>query len=369
VHVCLIANQIAAWGKIGGFGTATRAIGAGLARRGLTVSAVVPRRRSNGQGALEQLDGITVHGTSRWKTLTSGAIFREIRADIYHSQEPNIASWLAQRAVPEARHVVTCRDPRRFSDHMQELRYSSFARQMMFPVSWYYEMSPRVKRSVLDADAVFCPAPLIVERARRLYGDRISPEFVPSPVDMPESEPAKAPAPEVLFVGRWDRRKRIERFFELAERFPDVHFTAVGAAHDSSYDRHLRRRYGRLDNVEMPGFVSRFGEGGLNRLYERAWVIVNTSIREGLPYTFIEAAAWGCAILSGLDPEGFAARFGYFVGDGDYERGLRWLLDGENWRRTGRAGAAYVGRIFGEENSIREHVLRYERLLAGSHEP
>jgi glycosyltransferase involved in cell wall biosynthesis len=364
VHICLIANQIAAWRKIGGFGTATRAIGAGLVRRGLEVSAVVPRRKHHGQGRVESLDGITVHGIGAWETLTSGAIFRRIRADIYHSQEPNMATWLAQRAVPEARHVVTCRDPRGFGDHLQEFRYSSPGRQLMFPGSWLYEMNPLVKRAVRDADAVFCPAPMIAERARRLYGGGIEPEFVPSPVDLPDRAPRKSPTPEVLFVGRWDRRKRIERFFELAQRFPKVHFTAVGEAHDASYDRHLRECYGKLANLEMPGLINRFGNGGLYDLYERSWVIVNTSIREGLPYTFVEAAAWGCSILSELNPERFAERFGCVVEKGDYDAGLRWLLADGNWHRLGLAAAEYVHETFSEESSISEHIRRYEALLA-----
>jgi glycosyltransferase involved in cell wall biosynthesis len=101
-------------------------------------------------------------------------------------------------------------------------------------------------------------------------------------------------------------------------------------------------------------------------LYERAWVIVNTSVREGLPYTFIEAAAWGCAILSELNPEQFAERFGVATDGGDYEAGLRWLLTGDNWKLRGRAAAEHVRAFFGEKNSIREHLRRYEALLAES---
>ena len=87
MHVCLICSQIAAWGKIGGFGTATRALGIGLIRSGFDVTAVVPRRSRHGQGSRESLDGITVLGVSPFETMTSGRIFREVDADIYHSQE------------------------------------------------------------------------------------------------------------------------------------------------------------------------------------------------------------------------------------------------------------------------------------------
>ena len=111
MKICLISNQIAAWGKIGGFGTATRALGAGLAKRGIDVSAVVPIRRSGGQKEFEKLDGISVYGMSAWKTLTSGKIFNEVNADIYYSQEPTIASYHAMQAMPNAINVINCRDP------------------------------------------------------------------------------------------------------------------------------------------------------------------------------------------------------------------------------------------------------------------
>lgn len=101
MRVCLICNQIAAWGKIGGFGTATRAIGGGLAKRGVEVVAVVPRRAKNGQRPVEHLDGMTVYGISPWETLTSGEIFRRIATDVYHSQQPTIASYLTQQAGAE----------------------------------------------------------------------------------------------------------------------------------------------------------------------------------------------------------------------------------------------------------------------------
>ena len=180
MKLCLISNQVAAWGKIGGFGTATRALGGALAKQGIDVSAVVVRREESGQGRVEQLDGITVHGTSNFETLTSGKIFREIDADIYQSQEPTIATYLAQRSMPDRVHVVTCRDPRDWQEHLVELRHTNIKRRLMFPVTWYYEASPWVKRSVRQADAVLMPAPTtLLPRIRNLYGADVEPEFVP----------------------------------------------------------------------------------------------------------------------------------------------------------------------------------------------
>ena len=363
MKVCFICNQIASWGKIGGFGTAARAIGGGLAKRGVEVVAVVPHRDQDGQQCVEQLDGITVYGTGPLETMISGRIFREINADIYHSQEPTVASRLAQLAAPEKVHIVTCRDPRGIADHLVELRHTNLYRRLIFPITWYYEVGPHVKRAVRNATAVFCAAPCLRGRVQRLYGKSVDPIFVPSPVDLPETLPRKSDEPIALFVGRWDHRKRIEQFFELARSFPDVRFIAVGRAHDHRYDRKLRKAYGRLSNVEMPGFLSRFEAGGLYDLYSKAWILVNTSAREGLPYTFVEAAAWGCAILSCMNPDRFSERFGCFVRDDDFAQGMRWLLAEDRWREKGKQGAAFVQDVFSEQNSIDRHLEQYMRLL------
>lgn len=364
MRVCLISNQIAHWGKVGGFGTATRAIGAGLVRRGIETYAVVPQRAQDGQSSYEVLDGIEVVATSRGQTLLSGNVFRDINADIYHSQEPTIATLLAQRAMPDAVHLVTCRDPRGLSDHLVELRHTNLYRRLIFPFTWYYEGGGLVRQAVRRAHKVFCAAPCLEQRIKRLYGDDVHPQFLPSPVDIPQTEPVKATTPLVLFVGRWDHRKRIERFFELAAEFPQVRFVAVGRAHDARYDRRLRERYGNLPNVEMPGFLSRFGNGGLYELYAQAWVLVNTSAREGLPYTFVEALAFGCALLSVQNPDDFASRFGFHVTSDEFSDGLNWLLERNRWRQLGAAGAQHVREVFHVDRSLDLHIEQYTAMLS-----
>lgn len=364
MRICLISNQIATWGKIGGFGTATRALGQGLARKGLEVHAVVPRRQKHGQGRSENLDGIIVHGMSTAETLFSGKIFQQIDANIYHSQEPTIPSHFAQKLMPERIHVITCRDPRGFKDHLTEFRHASFRRRLVTPVQLFYEASSGVRAAVRNADAVLSPAPSALhEKIKRLYGKGVDPQFVPYPIEIPENPPKKASKPTVLFVGRFDRRKRIEIFFELASRLPNIDFIAVGKAHEESYDRFLKKRWGHLKNMTMTGFVSRFDNPLLSSYYERAWVLVNTSAREGLPYTFLEAAGYGVSVLSCLNPESFASKYGYFVTDGDFESGLHYLLEKDRWREAGERAMKFVQSTWKEEECIDRHLELYKSLL------
>jgi hypothetical protein len=90
---------------------------------------------------------------------------------------------------------------------------------------------------------------------------------------------------------------------------------------------------------------------------------VNTSQREGLPTTFIEAAAHRCAILSFTDPDGFASRFGRCVAEGELVPGLRALLEGNEWRARAEAGFRFVSATFATEKAMDEHMNAYARAL------
>lgn len=360
MHICLVAVEIFAWGKYGGFGRATRTIGRELAKRGITVSAIVPRRAN--QQATAELDGIQVHGVRFCDLFIGSHPYDRIGADIYHSQEPSWGTFLAARAQPLARHVVTFRDTRDAADwRIERLLPSTSALQVLS--NRLYEDNWLVHRAVRSADRCYAAARMLIEKSHAKYGLTKEPEFLPTPVHVPECV-EKAAVPTVCFVGRWDRRKRPELFFELARAFPRVRFLAAGKSRDPGYEALLRATYRNLANVELLGFVDQFSSIDLSRLLSRSWILVNTAAREGLPNVFIEAAAHGCAILSALDPDKFASRFGHYAEDGDFAGGLTKLLEGDRWRQLGEAAREYVRREFSLGPVIDRHIEIYSELLA-----
>jgi glycosyltransferase involved in cell wall biosynthesis len=215
-----------------------------------------------------------------------------------------------------------------------------------------------VTMAVKRAQGLYCAAEFLIPKTTAMYGLRRPPGFLPSPVVLPESMP-KADQPTVCYVGRWEGRKRVELFFELAERCPDVQFIAVGGARDPVRDRALRERYGRTPNLTMTGVLDQFINPEWSAVLGRSWILVNSSLREGLPTTFIEAAAHRCAILSFADPDGFATRFGHHAEEGQLEAGLRTLLEGRRWRALGEAGRDYVERVFSIDNAMAAHDHAY----------
>ena len=359
MHVCLISVEIFAWGKHGGFGRATRIIGRELARRGVQVTAVVPRRGD--QRPEEDLDGIRVLSFKPQEILSSGQLFKQADAEIYHSEEPSMGTYLAWRAMPDRKHVITFRDPRDSVDWRTEFRLPSLNPAQVI-ANWVYEDNALVKRAVRRADGWYAAAKVIIPKARHKYGIPADPFFLPTPVDVPDRI-EKAATPTVCFVSRWDKRKRPEIFFELAKSFPEVHFLAAGKSRNPEWDNHLRATYQDLPNLEMLGFIDQFRSNELSQLLGRSWIMVNTAAREGLPNAFIEACAHGCAILSAVDPDGFASQFGYQVQDDNFVAGLKTLLEGDRWKQLADRGRVYVHETFATDQAINRHLAVYKQLL------
>lgn len=359
MRVCLICVEIFAWGKYGGFGRATRTIGRELARRGIDVVAVVPQRK--GQRPVEQLDGMKVLAFPQRRPWKARRLLAECNADIYHSCEPSLSTYFAQQAMPAKAHMVTLRDTRDLADWWLEFQLPSMGRTQVLG-NFIYEDNWLVRRAVRRADAVFCAAELLVVKGREHYRLADTPGFLPTPVAMPE-RCEKSEQPMVCFVGRLDRRKRPALFTGLASEFPAVKFVALGSSRDARWEQQLREEYRDLQNLEMPGFVDQFNSAELSETLGRSWILINTSTREGLPNAFIEAAAHGCAILSSVDPDGFASRFGHRVCDDQFADGLRELMDGNRWRLLGKAARKFVADTFDLSRSVDLHIRHYADLV------
>ncbi len=356
-RICLLSVEIFAWGKYGGYGKATRMIGRELVKRGYEVFAVIPQR--HGQQKEENLDGITVLGYTPAEILNVGQICKRINADIYHSCEPSIATWLAMKAVPSAKHMVTCRDPKGFDEWIQEFRHPSKSKWQVVQ-NYLFEANGLVRRAVRSANHVFVAAKFQQVKTRNLYQLKVLPDFLPTPTEFIHVG-SKADIPTVLYMGRLDHRKRPEATLNLAKCFPQVQFRIAGKSRNPEYENHLKETYSIYPNIEFLGFVKQFEGDTHHRLLTEAWIHINTAIREGLPNSFIEAAGHSCAILSYVNPDAFSSTFGYHAGKDDFEKGLSWLLEDQHWKEMGRAGFEYVSSTYEMSKAMDAHEQVYAK--------
>jgi hypothetical protein len=153
MKLCFIVSEFFAWGKYGGYGTATRVLSGELVRRGVDVTVVTPARGD--QPRQETVEGITVLSYPPHALRNQLELLRSSKAQIYHSQEPSLGTWLAMKAAPASAHIVTCRDTRVSADWLIELRSWVLDRSFRTLLTYPYENNPLVKRAVRVADAVF----------------------------------------------------------------------------------------------------------------------------------------------------------------------------------------------------------------------
>ena len=362
MHVCFISIELFGLGVHGGFGRATRFVGREVARRGHKVTVVVPRRTPD-TADVHELDGMVVRqfdASRPWRVLR---LIREVGADVYHSQDTSLGTYLAMRAAPGSRHVVTFRDPMERADWRIETALSGKGR-IGYRLYQAFIDNPLVASAVRSADLLCCAAHFLIPKVVRKYGLKSPPEFLPTPVAVPDGV-TKAERPTVCFVSRWDPRKKPELFFDLARGFPDVDFIAVGASPDKERDAWLRGIAAGIPNLRVTGAIDQFRSDELHQVLSRSWVLANTSPREGLPNAFLEAAAHRCALLSFSDPDGFVSRFGCRAAEGGLGEALARLLSDGRWKALGEAGYRHVREVFAMDIAVDAHLAAYERVLRG----
>lgn len=360
MKICFICMEIFAWNKYGGFGKATRMIGRELVKNGIEVFAVVPRRKD--QKEFEILDGIKVFGFPNYNPFLAKKIFNNINADVYHSEEPSFSTYLAMKEMPTKIHLVTSRDTRFFKDWVREFIHPSFNKIQVL-ANYLYEDNFFVKKSVRKANRVFCATKFLNDKVSKKYSLKNEVGFLPTPIEVSQTDIVKSKLPTVCYLARWDKRKKPELFLQLAKSFPEVKFIAVGKGRNLNYDDYLRKKYSNLKNLTMTGFINQFETDEISKILDTSWVIINAATREGLPNAFLEALAHKCSILSSLNPEDVTERFGYYVKDGDFKAGLKKLLDHDNWRMKGEQGQNYVKENYELNRSIDQHIKIYKNLI------
>ncbi len=156
-----------------------------------------------------------------------------------------------------------------------------------------YDISKRIKRTIL----VVSEAEFIFQRAKNLFGLADLPfNLLRKPMYFPSLDRINfSDTPSFLFIGRLDPIKRPWIFFEIAKRFKNFKFYVAGESHFPALMDKIINKYNNLNNLIFLGKV--MGEKKAEIL-NHVWAVVNTSIHEGLPVTFIESFSYGKPVIA-----------------------------------------------------------------------
>lgn len=155
------------------------------------------------------------------------------------------------------------------------------------------------------------------------------------PVPDPPFE--KRNPPIVLWVSNIKPVKRLERFLDLARDLKDTQakFVFVGRPSDSKHYIMPEEKHIHEDNV---AYLGELPYERANELISEASILVNTSVSEGFPNTFIQAWMRETPVVSlDVDPDGLLETEGIGIHSGSQEKlacDVRALLEDEEKRRV-----------------------------------
>ena len=379
LKVCFLVSDIFNWGKYGGYGKLTRDLGRELAKRGVSISVAIPK--SENQRTFDRFDGMRIVGypklPSKTQYLSYLLTYRFlIDSDIFHSTGESVYTYFAIKSRPEKKHIITFQDPRDKKDWEEIYTVPTTTDKKVLEIwkddletfniqskTFFRKIRERMEyKAVKQADALYCQAKYLGKKVRNMYDLDYKPEFLPNPIYLPRKEIRKAAEPTVCFLGRLDIIKRPWMFFDLAKKFPEIKFIVMGKSHYSQITERIFKQYSKINNLEFRGWSVNEEK---NEILEKSWILVNTSIHECLPVSFLEALSFKCALLSCQNPDNLTSDYGISTDLYDiksFERGLEKLIDRNMWQKKAEKGYDYVNETHEVGKVISKHMEIYSKL-------
>ena len=364
-HVCFVAPT--AWPVlagdtsipvVGGAEVQQSMIAPGLARRGWRVSMI---SLDYGQPDASEVKGVTVHKihkphegipvvrfvhprfTSLWSALD------RVGADVYYQRTAAVVTaYVAQFCRMRGRRSVYAgASDVDFIPGEEDIRYGRD--RAMF--RWGLR---RMDEVIVQNEA-----------QRRLLAEHYGRNgtLIPS-CYAPPAGSRSDPAGYVLWTATVRPSTRPEILVEMARRLPQYRFVMIGGADPgrqaAEYMRSVAQAAAGLPNLDVRGFVP-FVEA--ERAFDGARVVLNTSLYEGFPNTFLQAWSRGIPTLAFIDTG--SRRAGEPVYDvatdvDDAVRRLeRLMADDRYWAAASQRAAAH----FRDSHSIDAVLDQYERAL------
>jgi len=153
----------------------------------------------------------------------------------------------------------------------------------------------------------------------------------------PIKPPKKFKKTDILWVARAEEWKGPEMYIRLAQKFPEEKFTMIcpPAENNPKYFELIKTKAKIVSNLK---FIKQVPFSKIDAYFSRAKLFVSTSLSEGFPNTFIQAAMGRTPILSfKVNPDKIMDRYriGFCAGGDEkkMEKLLRQILKNDQLRR------------------------------------
>ena len=313
-----------------------------------------------GQPSPVLVDGVTVYKSFREdagipvlrflhpRLTTMWRVLREVDADVYYQRSS--AMWTGVIAEFCRRYgkrsIYAGASDRDFEIGQEQI--------VLGRDRWLY------RRGLAQVDRVIAQNPFQLASCRRNH--KRNAVVIPSCYVPPaHAERATLGNDRVLWVGTIHGYKRPEILLEIAERLPHRKFVMIGGPSiggerlKAGYFEEIRSRAARLPNVEFTGFLPL---AAVEPWFDRARLLVLTSVYEGMPNVFMQAWSRGVPTVSTVDVGAPVSTV--FTDAAKGAAKVEALLSNNaHWSQASSDSLAYFQR----NHSASEVLARYARLL------
>lgn len=259
------------------------------------------------------VDNIHVYKLPR-RSLFAKYWLKKQNYDVYLSIELVDDYVLKHETNPNKQLVLWIQDPRPMYE------WNEINTVKLFPETCYYNQ--RIYDLVHDwylqnRITFISQANCLNRKAIDLYqlNDTVDIQYLPNPIDINFEFDVNNYQKKnmIIFLGRLESVKRGWLFCEIAKQLPRFEFYVLGQTfREESKNAKIFNEYKNIPNLHFVGHVD--GEEKEQYLKD-AKILVNTSIHEALPISFLEALSYGTLLVSNRNPDDLTSKFGIYVGD------------------------------------------------------
>jgi glycosyltransferase involved in cell wall biosynthesis len=219
------------------------------------------------------------------------------------------------------------------------------------------------RRGLATVDAIVAQNNAQVETCRKYHGREAV--LIQSCYELPKTS-RSGKKDLVLWVGTIHDQKRPELFLEMAARLPQRRFVMIGGPAAKGerfrpgYYEGIRDRAAQLPNVEFTGFLPL---AQVEPWFDRARVLVSTSVYEGMPNVFLQAWARGVPIVCTVDVGVSVNRLFKEVDEAAQQ--IEGLFENQDeWQEASARARAYFDATHAPERVLRQYGELIQKVAA-----
>ena len=284
--------------------------------KNIQIDVLLERKEGLNEAQLEIVDNVNVYRLP-YDEDKAKQWLEEKNYDLFFSIEMTYPSYEIMKLVENKNLLLWIQDPRPDEEWQKKRNSVSYIKD---PCVTDKNIPPLIKE-LLNKNRIsfISQGNSLNQKAKKLYDlpEDIEIKYVPNPIEINYNYKfdISKKKKQIIFLGRLEAQKRAWIFCEVAKKMPEYEFFVMGKFfRDEENNKKPLQQY--LDNPPSNLHFTGHLEGEeKEKLIRESRVLLNTSIWEGIPISWLEALQYGTTIVSCLDNENLPSRFGAFVGE------------------------------------------------------